>query len=171
MKAGGILCWVTAAILALFAIATIWRQDWLGADDAVLVDAMGGAMTAIVAVPLVMFVISRLCPAKEDTQENSKNAITYKTNYEAIEDPYPESYEAASVTRFRYRSRLRLMRLKKRLKGIGPEQQYIVAEDYTVCFKMNDADKHVTVPKRNAYRSGFSPPMLSLVCGPGRTAS
>ena len=140
MKAGVMLCWVAVTVLALFAIVAIWRQDWLGGDDAVLVDAMGGAMTAIVAVPLVMFVISRLCPAKRDTQMSPKEAKDYQADYEAIEDPYPENYMTASISGFRYRSRLHLMRLTKRLKGIGPEQRYIVAEDYTVCFKMNGAD-------------------------------
>ena len=147
MKAGRILCWVAVVVLALFAIVAIWRQDWLGADDRVLIDAIGGAMSAILAVPLVMIVVSRLCPAKQDAQESSRDAINCKADYEAIEDPYPEGYKPASITRFHYDSRLRLMRLKKRLKGIGPEQQYIVAEDYTVSYWMNRADKKlVTVP-------------------------
>lgn len=165
MKAGGMFCCVAVAVLALFAIVAIWRQDWLGADDAVLVDAMGGAMTAIVAVPLVMFVVSCLCPAKRDTQKSPKDARNYKANYEAIEDPYPKSYTTDSITGFRYRSRLHLMRLKKRLKGIGPEQQYIVAEDYTVCFKMNGGDKHVTVPKGTLTDLASVPPCFRWYVG------
>ena len=135
-------------LLALFALVAMWRHEWLGLNDTVIFHAIGSSLSAIVLIPAALILAGYLCPAKRDTKLASRKAADYAADYDKIPDPYPASYKSESITGFRYDSPLHLMRLEKRLSDIGPEQQYIVAEDYTVYYSlMNGEGEPVTVPK------------------------
>ena len=74
-----------------------------------------------------------------------------RKKYEAIPDPYPERYgKGVSIKWFGYRSHLYLMRLKLRPGRVGTdrEAQYIVAQDYSVCYRLNGGPRlTITVPR------------------------
>ena len=71
-----------------------------------------------------------------------------KPNCDNMLCPYPSSYSRHTrISRFHYISDLFLLRLKSRLPNIHPEQQYIVAKDFKVCFKLGNSYKTITVPR------------------------
>ena len=64
-----------------------------------------------------------------------------------FQDPYPR--RGSTISEFRYESDLYLLRLSKRIKGIAREAQYIVAEPYTVSFRLEGEERRrrITVPR------------------------
>ena len=74
-----------------------------------------------------------------------------KKKYAALPDPYPTKYRKEnSITGFRYKSHLHILRLKQRPGRIGTdrETQYIVGKDYSVCYELDGESWHpITVPR------------------------
>jgi hypothetical protein len=65
-----------------------------------------------------------------------------------LDNPYPQS-EWEELSEFRYESDLHLMRGIEAVKiADGRDAEYIVAEPYTISYKLDGAPRQVTVPKR-----------------------
>lgn len=90
-----------------------------------------------------------------------------KKKYQALPDPYPNSYgKKVRITAFQYRSHLYILRLKRRLGYTDREEQYIVAKDYTVRYKLNGgAWQAVTVPRGTMTDLSSSPWPARLFVG------
>ena len=146
MKLTRILFPTAVAALAVFALAVIWRHDWLWPDYPSIADVMGLLLSAIVVLPAGLVLATRLCQARRDAQAKPGDATEFLADYAAFPDPYPPTYKPNSITGFRYAFPLHIMRLAKRLPGIHPEQQYIVAQDYTACYTLNGKEESLTVP-------------------------
>ena len=147
LKVASILSLTVLLGHALFAIVAMWGSDgWLDLDHA-FIRATCSALAAIVLIPVSLFLASYLCPKQRMTPADSRSPSQFGATHLVDSDLYPDEYKSNSIAEFRYNSPLKLMRLKERLPCIGPEQQYIVAEDYTVCFRLNGDEKRITVPK------------------------
>ena len=134
------------AALAVFALAVIWRHEWLGPDDGCIADAMGWLLSVIVVIPAGLVLATEFCQARRDAQVKPDDAADYRADYAKIPDPYPPTYKPNSITGFRYACPLHIMRLAERLPDIHPEQQYIVAQDYTAYYTLNGKEEPLTVP-------------------------
>ena len=146
MTAGRILIPTVIAVLAVFTLAAIWRHEWLGPDSPSLADVIGGSLSVAVVVAACAMLALWFCHTWRGRQSTPGHAAQYQANYDAIPEPYPPTYQPNSVTGFRYACALHLMRLAERLPGIPPEQQYIVAQDFTVCYTVNGREETITVP-------------------------
>lgn len=132
--------------LAVLTLTAIWRHEWFGQDNPCLADVFGGSLSVAVVVAASAMLALWFCHTWRGRQSTPGHAAQYQANYDAIPEPYPPAYQPNSVTGFRYACALHLMRLAERLPGIPPEQQYIVAKDYTVCYTVNDREETITVP-------------------------
>ena len=133
-------------VLAILALAAIWRHEWLGPDDRCLAHVMGWILSAIVVIPASLALMTSLCQARPGAPARLGVACDYWANYSAIPDPYPATYKPGSITGFRYACPLHVMRPAERLPDIHPEQQYIVAEDYTIHYTLDGKEEALTVP-------------------------
>ncbi|MDE0371281.1 MAG: hypothetical protein OXI73_01865, partial [Rhodospirillales bacterium] len=111
MKAARIVISAVVAVLAVFALAVIWRHEWLGPADRCLADVMGWILSAIVTIPAGLVLATMLCPARRKTEARSGDATDYRADYSKIPNPYPKSYKPNSITGVRYACPLHVMRL------------------------------------------------------------
>ena len=152
-------------VLVVFALVVIWRHEWFHPENRVLTDAIGYILSIIVIVPAAFVLISALCPTRQITEAAARDATEYQADYSTIPNPYPAKYKSKTITRFRHDGPLHLMRLKERLLGISPEQQYIVAEEYTVYYTLDGKDMPITVPRGMLTDLASVPPLLRWYIG------
>ena len=133
-------------VLAVLTLAAIWRHEWFGQDYPCLADVIGWFLSVIVVVAASVMLALCFCRTWRKPPSTSGDAAEYQADYDAIPEPYPPAYQPNSVSGFRYACPLHLMRLAERLPGVPPEQQYIVAQDYTVCYTVNGREETITVP-------------------------
>ena len=110
---------------------------------------------AIVAAPLIVIVFLLSLVQKAFSRRNEqfdKENCSY-CGLDSLSDlkkndPYCKYKRGLqSISFFQYDSDIQLVRLRKRLNCIPPEEQYIVAEDFKISFDLGDERKCVVVPR------------------------
>ncbi len=149
MIARRIACSLAVAATAAVALIAIWEPDILAPVYRRLLESMDIVLSAIVVALALAVLVCCWRPVYKGAGEASCGSAECRAKRAAIPDPYPEGYQKNSIVQFAYRSDLHLVRLKERLPGIGPEQQYIVAKDYEVRYRLRGKQKmkSVIVPK------------------------
>ncbi len=125
-------CSLIVIFTAVVALKAIWYPEVFAAFHELILITLDWILTLVVLLLAGVLLACCWCPAPKMEVQSSGT----KKKYQTESSPYPEEYEDHSIVEFGYMSDLQLLRLKKRLPQIDPEQQYIVAKDYTVCFKL-----------------------------------
>ena len=110
---------------------------------------------SIVAGPTIaiLFLLSAVYKALSRRNEADGNGdCTYcglnSLSMQQRQKPYLEySRSQKTISNFQYDTDLVLIRLRRRLSCIPPEEQYIVAEDFKVSFDLEEERKCVVVPR------------------------
>ena len=146
MAARHILIPTMIVVLAVLTLTAVWRHEWLSQNNPCLADVIGWFLSVIVVLAAGAVLALRICGTWCEPPSKSGLAAEYQANYDAIPEPYPPTYRPNSITGFRYACPLHLIRLAERLPSVPPEQQYIVAQDYMVCYTLNGREETITVP-------------------------
>lgn len=142
-----IACSVVVIVLAGIALTVIWNPDVFASVDWLIAILFDLSLTLVVLLVALASIAWCWCPAPRVRVDSSDHETRDATDNEELPCPYPATYNKQLISGFQYSSDLHLVRLKKRLPEIGPEEQYIVAKDYEVCFRLNDSKRSVKVPR------------------------
>ncbi len=92
-----------------------------------------------------------------------------KKKYDALPDPYPTTYrEEDSITGFKCKSHLHILRLKQRPGRIGTdrEAQYVVGKDYAVCYQLKGKSwQTISVPRGTLTDLASVPRLFRFIVG------
>lgn len=170
MITGRDFCFLVVVIAGAGLVA-VWYPQFFDPAHDFLSGNWKESVTAALVLVASVFLACMLC--KKRSRSPFPTCCTDETNdsckkkYAALPDPYPKSYEKqTSITKFQYKSDLFLLRLKQRLGYGDREEQYIVAKDYTVRYKLNGgAWQDVTVPRGTLTNLASSPRPARIFVG------
>ena len=139
-------CFVVAAAVFV-ALVGIWRPEYIS--------CVYGAVHAHGRVLLTLFVFllagcllaCTLYTTVKGKTKRSNGVDKTADTCEELSPLYPASSNWKRISEFRYKSDLKLMRLKDGLPNLDREAQYIIAKDYKVSFVLDGAPHCIRVPR------------------------
>ena len=155
MVTGRIVRTLIVVVFASVILAAIWCPTIIDPIFRFFADRWREIATAIGVVAAALMVaciwISKEGGIRSPACCTDETDDCRKKKYAALPDPYPPNYgKGNSITGFRYKSHLHILRLKQRPGRIGTdrETQYIVGKDYSVCYELDGKSWHpITVPR------------------------
>ena len=160
-----LFCLLSVVIAALIAIAYIWRPELFSIVFQWFDWVKNWLLTLLVIVLAVLLFLCMCCPVPSTKGKQTCDSNEEETEPEMLEPPYPARTDWNCISGFRYDSDLVLMRLKKRLPGINPESQYIVANNYTISFVLDGKRCSITVSKGLMTDLASVPPLFRFIAG------
>ena len=162
-------------LIAFLVIAWIWCPsfyspicDLLSKFEILVKNGLRPILTLIVVIIFSLLVICALAPIRNSIRNNvdccDKDAEECE-ECEELSPPYPVDPDWNLISEFQYKSQLKLLRFKNRPSYISPKKHYIVAKDYTVCFKLDGKAKSITVPKGMLTDLASVPPIFRFYVG------
>lgn len=173
MVTGRILKTLVVIVVACVILAAIWCPAIFEAFFRFFADWWRVMATAI-AVVAASLVVACIWTAKEGGIRSpacspDETDDCRKKKYDALPDPYPTKYgKGDSITGFKYKSHLHILRMKQRPGRIGTdrEAQYVVGTDYAVCYQLNDKQwQTITVPRGTLTDLASVPPLFRVIVG------
>lgn len=152
MVTGRMLKTLVVIVIACVILATIWYPAIFDPVFRFFADRWREFATAIDVV-VAALVVACIWIRKEG---GIRSSACRTKKYESLPDPYPTKFgKGDSITEFKYKSHLHILRLKQRPGRIGTdrEAQYVVGKDYAVSYKLksdklNSAQwQTITVPR------------------------
>ena len=154
MIAGRIVTSLVVGFVAGASLVAVWCPGIFDLACDFLSATRNELLTAIILVLSLVVLVCVWCRKRSGTRLQAcctdETDECRKQKYAALPCPYPQSYSRdKSIAEFRYESHLYLLRLKEGLAYTDREEQYIVAKDYSVGYKLNGAEywEKVTVPR------------------------
>ena len=153
-------------------LAAVWFPGLFGPAYDFLSATRNELLTGIFLVVSLVVLVCVWCRKRSGTRPQAccsdETDECRKKEYAALPCPYPQSYpRGASIAEFRYESHLYLLRLKQRLAYTDREEQYIVAKDYSVGYKLKGVNnwEKVTVPRGTLTDLSSSPGPARIFVG------